>query len=106
MFKDMLKEKGKWSQGRVYLLISVIAYYITLGFLMVAGLHKSNNDLDLDKFEIIINALEYAMVLFGGYLEYAMVLFGGYVFGGKFLDVVKFIGGSKKEDPPKEQELG
>jgi hypothetical protein len=95
MFKDMLKEKGKWSQGRVYLLISVIAYYITLGFLMVAGLHKSNNDLDLDKFEIIINAL-----------EYAMVLFGGYVFGGKFLDVVKFIGGSKKEDPPKEQELG
>lgn len=95
MFKDMLKEKGKWSQGRVYLLVSVIAYYITLGFLMVAGLHKSNNDLDLDKFEIIINAL-----------EYAMVLFGGYVFGGKFLDVVKFIGGSKKEDPPKEQELG
>lgn len=95
MLKDMLKEKGKWSQGRVYLLVSVIAYYITLGFLMVAGLHKSNNDLDLDKFEIIINAL-----------EYAMVLFGGYVFGGKFLDVVKFIGGSKKEDPPKEQELG
>lgn len=95
MFKDMLKEKGKWSQGRVYLLVSVIAYYITLGFLMVAGLHKSNNDLDLDKFEIIINAL-----------EYAMVLFGGYVFGGKFLDVVRFIGGSKKEDPPKEQELG
>jgi hypothetical protein len=95
MLKDMLKEKGKWSQGRVYLLVSVIAYYITLGFLMVAGLHKSNNDLDLDKFEIIINAL-----------EYAMVLFGGYVFGGKFLDVVRFIGGSKKEDPPKEQELG
>ena len=95
MFKDMLKEKGKWSQGRVYLLVSVIAYYITLGFLMVAGLHKSNNDLDLDKFEIIISAL-----------EYAMVLFGGYVFGGKFLDVVRFIGGSKKEDPPKEQELG
>lgn len=95
MLKDMLKEKGKWSQGRVYLLVSVIVYYITLGFLMFAGLHKSNNNLDLDKFEIIINAL-----------EYAMVLFGGYVFGGKFLDVVKFIGGSKKEDPPKEQELG
>ena len=95
MLKDMLKEKGKWSQGRVYLLVSVIAYYITLGFLMFAGLHKSNNDLDLGKFEIIINAL-----------EYAMVLFGGYVFGGKFLDVVKFIGGSKKGDPPKEQDLG
>ena len=95
MLKDMLKEKGKWSQGRVYLLVSVIAYYITLGFLMVAGLHKSNNDLDLDKFEIIIEAL-----------EYAMVLFGGYVFGGKFLDVIKVVGVSKKGDPPREQELG
>ena len=67
MFKDMLQERGKWSQGRVYLLVSVIVYYITLGFLMVAGLHKSNNDLDLDKFKIIIEALECAMVLFGGY---------------------------------------
>ena len=57
MFKDMLKERGKWSQGRVYLLVSVIVYYITLGFLMVAGLHKSNSDLDLDKFKIIIEAL-------------------------------------------------
>ena len=76
MFKDMLKERGKWSQGRVYLLVSVVVYYITLGFLMVAGLHKSNNDLDLDKFKIIIEAL-----------EYAMVLFGGYVFGGKFLKI-------------------
>ena len=61
---------------------------------MVAGLHKSNNDLDLDKFKIIIEAL-----------EYAMVLFGGYVFGGKFLDVVKVFGG-KKEDPPKEPNIG
>jgi len=94
MFKDMLKERGKWSQGRVYLLVSVIVYYITLGFLMVAGLHKSNSDLDLDKFKIIIDAL-----------EYAMVLFGGYVFGGKFLDVVKVIGG-KKDDPPKNEEMG
>jgi|TARA_R110000803_G_scaffold55850_1_gene112894 hypothetical protein len=94
MLKDMLQEKGKWSQGRVYLLVSVIVYYITLGFLMVAGLHKSNNDLDLDKFKIIIEAL-----------EYAMVLFGGYVFGGKFLDVVKVFGG-KKEDPPKEPNIG
>ena len=34
-----------------------------------------------------------------------MVLFGGYVFGGKFLDVVKIIGG-KKDDPPKEQNVG
>lgn len=94
MFKDMLKERDKWSQGRVYLLVSVVVYYITLGFLMVAGLHKSNNDLDLDKFKIIIEAL-----------EYAMVLFGGYVFGGKFLDVIKVFSG-KKDDPPKEQNVG
>jgi hypothetical protein len=94
MFKDMLRERGKWSQGRVYLLVSVVVYYITLGFLMVAGLHKSNNDLDLDKFKIIIEAL-----------EYAMVLFGGYVFGGKFLGVIKVFGG-KKDDPPKEPNVG
>jgi len=92
MLKDMLKERGKWSQGRVYLLLSVIVYYITLSVLMFAGLHKSNegDDLDMDKFEIIIEAL-----------KYAMMLFGGYVFGGKFMDVIKVIGG-KKEPPKKE----
>ena len=92
IFKDMLKERGKWSQGRIYLLWSVLAYYITLGILLVAGLHKVNeggNDVDVDKFEIIIEAL-----------KYAMMLFGGYVFGGKFLDVVKILKGEK----PKENE--
>ena len=59
MFKDMLKERGKWSQGRVYLLVSVIVYYITLGFLMVAGLHKSNNDSFLS-----LNLLSFASALF------------------------------------------
>ena len=93
MFKDMLKEKGKWSQGRVYLLVSVVVYYITLGVLMVAGLHKSNDGLDMGKFEIIIEAL-----------KYAMMLFGGYVFGGKFMDVIKVIGG-KKDDPPTKEIL-
>ena len=95
VFRDMLKEKGKWSQGRVYLLVSVIVYYITLSVLMVAGLHKSNEGegLDMDKFEIIIEAL-----------KYAMMLFGGYVFGGKFMNVIKVIGG-KKEDPPKKEIL-
>jgi hypothetical protein len=96
IFKDMLTEFNKetkekqYSQGRVYLLWSVIAYYITLGILLVAGLHKAKegvNDIDVDKFNIIIEAL-----------KYAMVLFGGYVFGGKFLDVVKVIGGPKNDD--------
>ena len=96
VFKDMLKEKGKWSQGRIYLLVSVTVYYITLAVLMFAGIKtsKEGEGLDMDKFEIIIEAL-----------KYAMVLFGGYVFGGKFIDVVKVIGG-KKDDPPKEQNVG
>ena len=95
VFRDMLKEKGKWSQGRIYLLVSVIVYYITLSVLMVAGLHKSNEceGLDMDKFEIIIEAL-----------KYSMMLFGGYVFGGKFMNVIKVIGG-KKDDPPKKEIL-
>jgi hypothetical protein len=95
IFKDMLKEKGKWSQGRIYLLVSVTVYYITLAVLMFAGIHtsKKGEGLDMDKFEIIIEAL-----------KYAMVLFGGYVFGGKFIDVIKVVGG-KKEDPPKKELL-
>lgn len=86
IFKDMLTERGKYSQGRVYLFWSVLAYYITLGTLLVAGMHKGS-DLDVDKFKLITEAL-----------EYAMVLFGGYVFGGKFLDVVKVVGTARSED--------
>jgi hypothetical protein len=84
MFTDILKEKGKYSQGRVYLLWSVFAYYITLGFLLVAGVQKG--DVDMDSFKIIIEAL-----------EYAMTLFGGYVFGGKFISAYKAIKG--KDEP-------
>jgi hypothetical protein len=79
IFNDMLKEKGKWSQGRVYLLWSVIAYYITLAILLAGGIDKKR-DLDVTKFKIIIDAL-----------EYAMVLFAGYPFGGKFVDAFKEI---------------
>ncbi len=86
LFKDMLTENTKYSQGRVYLLVAVITYYVTLGVLMGAGLHKSNevDGLDMSKFEIIIEAL-----------KFAMMLFGGYVFGGKFVDVIKVVGGKK-----------
>jgi hypothetical protein len=103
IFKDMLTEfNGKtnekqYSQGRVYLLWSVVAYYITLGILLVAGLHKSKdgvNDVDVDKFNTIIEAL-----------KYAMVLFGGYVFGGKFLDVVKVVGGGSKTEKKGDTEV-
>jgi hypothetical protein len=80
IFKDMLTEKGMYSQSRVYLLWAIIAYYITLGVLMFKGVSKENT-LDLNKFQIIIDAL-----------EYAMVLFAGYTFGGKFLNVIQTIG--------------
>jgi hypothetical protein len=79
LFKDILKERNKYSQGRVYLLWSIIAYYITLGILTLAGL-KQDWDVEMDKFKMIIDAL-----------EYAMTLFGGYVFGGKFINAYQAI---------------
>ena len=84
MFKDILREKGKYSQGRVYLLWSVAAYYITLGILIIAGIKKS--DIEMENFRMIVDAL-----------EYAMTLFGGYVFGGKFISAYSAIKGVKKE---------
>ena len=85
LFKDILKEKGMYSQGRVYLLWSVFAYYITLSTLMVAGIKKS--EIEMENFRMIVDAL-----------EYAMTLFGGYVFGGKFLEVVKVLKGNNDQN--------
>lgn len=85
LFRDILKEtdtttqETKFSQGRVYLLIAIIAYYLTLGILVIAGMQK-NNDVDLSKFRIVVDAL-----------EFALVLFGGYVLGGKIVDVFRVL---------------
>jgi len=76
LFKDILREKDKYSQGRVYLLWSIIAYYITLGILLAFGITKS--DIDIENFKMILDAL-----------EYAMTLFAGYVFGGKAIEIAK-----------------
>jgi len=84
LFKNILKENGEYSQGRVYLLWSVVAYYITLGILVIAGIKKS--DVDIGNFRIIIEAL-----------KYSMTLFGGYVFGGKFISAYKAIKGDNKD---------
>ena len=84
MFKDILTERGKYSQGRIYLLWSVAAYYITLGILTWTGI--KNSEIDMKNFTMIVDAL-----------EYAMGLFGGYVFGGKFIDAYKAIKGTKEE---------
>jgi hypothetical protein len=92
ILKEILTERGKYSQSRIYLLWSIIAYYLTLGILTAGGLNPKY-DLDMDKFKIIIEAL-----------EYAMVLFAGYTFGGKFLDVVKVIGTSRGKKDVKEEQ--
>ena len=91
LFKEILKEKGKYSQGRIYLLLSVVAYYLTLGILTFAGLNPKI-EIDMDNFKLIIDAL-----------EYAMTLFGGYVFGGKFVDVIKVLKGKTPETAPEEE---
>ena len=84
-FTDFLKEydtrtkTDRYSQGRVYLLWSVLAYYITLGF-VTAKSFMPNSPLSVETLKVIIEAL-----------QYAMLLFGGYVFGGKFLDAAKMV---------------
>ena len=91
MFTDILKEKGKYSQGRIYLLWSVAAYYITLGTLMYYGIKNVGDEaegIDIENFKMIVDAL-----------EFAMSLFGGYVFGGKFVDAYKAVKGA---DTPSE----
>ena len=93
LFTDILKENDRYSQGRVYLLWSVFAYYITLGILTLAGINKKW-DIEIEKFKIILDAL-----------EYAMTLFGGYVFGGKFLEVVKVLKGNPKPEATPEEEM-
>lgn len=97
IMKDMLTEfsekenKVKTSQSRVYLLISVIAYYTALGTLLIAGVGKNHTTIEMDNFEVIIEAL-----------KYAMLLFAGYTFGGKFLNVINVIGGAKGVKPPED----
>jgi hypothetical protein len=87
IIKDMLMEKGFYSQGRVYLFISIIAYYATLGILTCTGLRSKTAQIDINNFKIIVDGL-----------QYSMVLFAGYVFGGKFIDVIKEVKYLKKPE--------
>jgi hypothetical protein len=81
----MLKHNGKYSQGRVYLLWSIIGMYIALTTLMYTGI--IGKEVNIATFKMVIDAL-----------EYCMTLFGGYVFGGKFVDVIKTIRNKKEEN--------
>lgn len=81
---DILKEDGKWSQGRIYLLLSIVAYYTTLTVVTLWGMN-GKSQLDIDSFRIIIDSL-----------QFAMLLFGGYVFGGKFISIIPMLKGNKE----------
>ena len=92
LFQDILKEKVKsgklkYSQGRVWLFVSIVCFYTCLGFLTWKGMH-SDESIDLDSFGIVVESL-----------KWALALFAGYVFGGKGLRVAeKLTGSTKKED--------
>ncbi len=104
LFNDILKEIApdgfyRYSQGRVYLLVSLLAYFITLGFL-TSKILKPNINLDVHSITQIIDAL-----------QWVIALMAGYVFGSKGLEVLKVIlnkttptaiknPGSSQEQPP------
>jgi hypothetical protein len=84
VIKDILKEKTsdgsmKFSQGRVYLFTSVILYYATIGLLTFKTV-RGKLDISSADIKQIIDAV-----------QWAMALFAGYVFGGKGLDTAKMI---------------
>lgn len=81
---DILKEQNadktwRYSQGRVYLLLSIVCYYITVGVLTGKGL-KPNINIDTNTVNTIIDAL-----------QWMIALMAGYVFGGKSLEILKAI---------------
>lgn len=82
LLNDILKEKSqdgdwKYSQGRIYLLISLLAYFVTIGILTSKAL-KPNIGIDSNSVKQIIEAL-----------QWIVMLMAGYVFGGKGLELVK-----------------
>ena len=83
---DILKEDSKWSIGRTCLMLSVLSYFSTLSIVTFWGLN-GKSQLDIDSFKIIIDAL-----------QYTILLFGGYVLGGKFLNVIPLSKENKKTE--------
>lgn len=91
LLNDMLKEKAqdgvfRYSQGRVYLLCSLLTYFITLGLLTSKAL-KPNIGIDGGTMTQIIEAL-----------QWSIMLMAGYVFGGKGLEILKLIMNKGKGD--------
>ncbi len=92
---DILKEKAddgeKYSQGRFYLLVSLIFYFLTLTMISVKGV-MPQAEMNTKSFEQVIEAL-----------QWIVALFSGYVFGTKGLEVLSTlmklkIGKTKEEE--------
>jgi hypothetical protein len=88
MFKDILTEKigtgtGEklYSQARVYLLLSVVAYFVTLGIVTAKSL-KPTLTIEIESIKVVIEALKWVLLLFSGYsfghkgIEAAKNIFG------------------------------
>jgi hypothetical protein len=91
IFSDILKEKNglnySYSQGRVYLFVSIICYYIIIGLITTKSL-KAGVVVDVNPLKMVIDAL-----------QWSMGLFAGYVFGGKGLEVLKVLVKKGTDDP-------
>lgn len=83
---EMFKENGRWSQGRIYLLLSIISYYIILGILTLKGFNCGST-LDVSSFKTIIEAL-----------QWSIGVFAAYAFGGKGISLIKDLLNKNKSD--------
>lgn len=79
-FSDILKEADgdriKWSQGRIYLFLSLLFYFFVLTLLSIKAV-KPNADIKNESIDMVISAL-----------QWIIALFAGYVFGAKGLKVL------------------
>jgi hypothetical protein len=82
-FSDILKEndegRAKWSQGRFYLMLSLMFYFFVITLLSIKAV-KPNSEIKNESFEMVISAL-----------QWIIALFAGYVFGAKGLKVLDSI---------------
>lgn len=85
ILKEQLPDKSwRYSQSRTYLLLSILCYYVTLGIMTGKAL-RPNMSVDTKTLEMIVDAL-----------QWSILLFAGYSFGNKGLEMIKLIMGYKK----------
>jgi len=93
LFRDILKESGKdgvkkYSQARVYTFLSVISYFTIHSFMTIGAFRPivAESHMNIEVLTLVSTGL-----------YNAMLLFCGYTFGGKFIDVIDKIRGTKNE---------